>query len=302
MAQQQEGEAAPKTAATTRLLAAASASQDRHSVTEGAGVMPEFPTEPSSAPSSSEGLLRPTVGSESDTKDRKSKKDAPSSQMQGNSQTLPGTFSSAQSEVPFAGAKGLVHSQSSPGILQQADEANLMIADLNDQLASERLERDRMSQHVKQLEGELRRESELRRNKVNRSASQPAGKAFTSAPSASPFRGPPVPPPQLRERTRGIQLPALRTIPYAPNTKKAMENKAVQSAASSMMEMSRNKELSRQERSRNRIEAIAKLENQGLSNWKERKAEKVARLHDLTVFREGMWGSFFEWHEEYSLT
>jgi len=68
------------------------------------------------------------------------------------------------------------------------------------------------------------------------------------------------------------------------------------------MEIAKDKEASRGDRSKARIKAIEQLEGRGMNTWVQRKGEKVARLNDLTVFRESMWGSFFEWHEDYSLT
>jgi hypothetical protein len=190
----------------------------------------------------------------------------------------------------------LVHSQSA-GDLQEVNP-DALIQRLQQELSAERVERERMSNRVQDLE-----------RKLKRSASQPttnkdAGKEqFFGVKKVSCYKQAPVPPPppSSPKRTKAFMLPALRTIPYSPDTKRVQEEQATRAAADINMERARDKELSRAERSKARIEAVGQLEKKGMSSWKERKAEKVARLNDLTVFRESMWGSFFEWHEDYSL-
>jgi hypothetical protein len=190
----------------------------------------------------------------------------------------------------------LVHSQTMPGVLHGAaadsKESDLLIAKLQDELAQERLQREQVSQRVKQLEGELDK-------KLQRSASQPARFGVSKG---APYKGAPFPPPPSSPtKSRSVCLPALRTIPSAPSPQRSLDQKAAQADADSLMELSRNKELSRAERSKARIEAVKRLDGQGMNTWKYRTAEKVARLNDLTVFRDSMWESFYEWHEDYSL-
>jgi len=190
----------------------------------------------------------------------------------------------------------LVHSQSSPSFYPgSASDENMLIAKLQDELSSERLAREHMSQRVKSLEDELEQ-------KIQRSASQPLAKGRFGISRSNPYRVAPFPPPPSSPKQRGVHLPALRTLPQAPSPQRFKDEQSALEAAEASMEKSRNKEISRAERSKARVEAIKRLESQGMVTWKERKAEKVAKLNDLTIFRESMWGSFFNWHEEYNMT
>jgi len=249
-----------------------------------------------------------SLSDDASRKERKEKKDKKDKKERTSSDSLDGKARTPKSpsrgmlmgsltEDDFiAGADGvklpkLVHSQTSSGTLQQQVDPDALIERLQDELAGERLERERMSDKVKDLE-----------RKLQRSASQPEVRKPTGGKLA-PYRGSPVPPPQPSSpnRTRGLHLPSLRTIPHSPSPQRWMDEQATQAVADSNMDRGRDKEVSRAERSKARVEAIGQLEGRGMNNWKERKAEKVARLNDLTVFRESMWGSFFEWHEDYSL-
>lgn len=206
----------------------------------------------------------------------------------------------AEASSGLSGAGGvklppLVRSLTSPGDLERvAGNGGALIARLQYELNAERLERERMADKVQELE-----------KKLQRSSSQPAAKKqFFGTKQVSCYKVPPVPPPppSSPKRTMALHLPALRTIPHSPNITRAVDEQNTRAAADAHLEKARNPEASRADRSRARTEAIGKLDNQGMSSWKERKAEKVARLNDLTVFRESMWGSFFEWHEDYGGT
>jgi hypothetical protein len=181
----------------------------------------------------------------------------------------------------------IVQSQSAPTLQHES-----MILKLQDELAAERLQRAEMSERVKDLE-----------NKLKESASQPVfAKERFGVTKPSPYRGAPVPPPPASspKRTRGLQLPALRTVPHSPSPQRWLDEQAAAAEAEAEIQVANNRELSRADRARARVEAVQKLESQGLNNWKERKALKVARLKDVTVFRDSMWGSFFDWHEDYT--
>jgi hypothetical protein len=186
----------------------------------------------------------------------------------------------------------LVRSNTSPAELAPSRGYDNVISQLQEELDSERLERERMSKRVKELEVKLERSME-------RSASQPASK---STGKGGPYKGAPVPPPPPSPPKRSLHLPPLKTLPSPkPSQERQLERQAAQAAAAASMEMARSQENSRAERSKARVEAIGRLQQQGMNNWQERKAEKVSRLHDLTVFRESMWNSFHQWHEDYQL-
>merc|ERR1712080_779380 len=168
----------------------------------------------------------------------------------------------------------LKHSQTSPGSLQHL-EPELLIERLETELAGERLERERMSQRVQELEGQLDK-------KLQRSASQPSTKPHFGVSKGTPYKGTPIPPPSPTSpnRTRGLHLPALRTIPHTSSPQRYLEEQAAEAAVSSSMERSRNLQLSRAERSKERVKAVERKNELGLNTWKERKAEKVERLKD----------------------
>lgn len=184
----------------------------------------------------------------------------------------------------------LPHSRSAPGTLQTVDSVNYegLMTKLQDELSHERSERERMSDRVKDLERKLR---------------NAANKPRLGITKNTPYKAVPLPPPPpvSPKQTRGLQLPALRTIPHTPSPQRWLDEQVVAASAQADMDISRSPEAARADKSKSRVEAIKKLESKGLNNWKERKAEKVARLQDLTVFRDSMWGSFFEWHEDYNL-
>jgi len=195
----------------------------------------------------------------------------------------------------------LQNSRSAPGTLQTVDtvdndalvaklqqDHDALVTKLQDELTLERAERERMSERVKDLERKLRIAANKPRLGITKST------PYKAAPL-------PPPPPASPKNHRGLLLPALRTIPHSPSPQRWLDEQAVAASAQADMENSRSPEASRADRSKSRVEAIKKLENKGLNNWKERRAEKVARLQDLTVFRDSMWGSFFEWHEDYHL-
>jgi len=188
----------------------------------------------------------------------------------------------------------LVQSKSSPSDLRLHDQA--VIEKLQNQLNDERMDRERLKRRCQDLE-----------KKLARSASQPSagdGKVRFGVSKGAPYKVVPTPPPlpSSPKRTQALMLPALRTIPHEPNTRRATEEKETRASADVDMQRARDKEMTRAQRSEARIEAVKKLETAGMNTWKERKAEKVARLNDLTVFRDSMWGSFFEWHDDYNLT
>jgi len=229
---------------------------------------------------------RPTANSESEDEKRKK----PSGWIKSN--FLPDKKPTpTKEEKRSEGVKlpPLTHSRSAPGTLQTVEDVNYeaMLAKLQTELDGERLERDRMSERVKELERKLRN-----------SASKPR----LGITKPSPYKPVPLPPPPPSpKQIRTLHLPALRTIPHSPSPQRWLDEQSVAASAQADMEHSRSPEASRADKSKSRVEAIKKLESKGLNNWKERRAEKVARLQDLTVFRDSMWSSFFEWHEDYTL-
>jgi len=188
----------------------------------------------------------------------------------------------------------LNRSQTEPSILQDDTYDNLAIIErLQGEIRTQQADRERLRERVKDLETKLRR-----------SSPKISGKNRFGITKPNPYKSVPVPPPALRtpQRTRGLQLPSLRTIPNLGSPPpRVFQEQAAETAAHGDMEIARDPDMSRAERSAARIRAIRQLEGAGLNSWKERKAEKVARLNDLTIFRDSMWGSFREWNEEYNL-
>jgi len=95
-------------------------------------------------------------------------------------------------------------------------------------------------------------------------------------------------------------LPSLRTFPKVNNDNRHKEEQETAAEAQANIEASKNVAISRAERSQQRQQAIQKLERKGMNTWHERRAEKVASLQDLAVFRDSMWDSFFHWHDDYN--
>jgi len=162
---------------------------------------------------------------------------------------------------------------------------------LREELELEIAERGRTEDRVKDLERQLR----IARAAAKRKPS-PRPKRFgvaSLAPYAKEQELPPkVPSPK---NSKGVWLPALRALPPQPAKEDRLAAQAEAAAARQACLSVDSQTLSRKSRSTSRLDAISKLESEGMSTWHVRRAEKVARLQELDAFSTGMWDSFFDW-------
>jgi len=117
--------------------------------------------------------------------------------------------------------------------------------------------------------------------------------------SAAPYALEQALPPEIPKpkNNKAFFLPALRSMPQSPPKEDRLAAEA-EAAAARLASSAQGPGLTRKSKSMSRIDAISKLDSQGMNTWHVRRAEKVARLQDMQAFGGSMWGSFFDWQEE----
>lgn len=195
-----------------------------------------------------------------------------------------------------------------PGLRRSASEAcdhpNLETVEsereiLDGELQQERRNHQRTSERVRDAEHGLREAKRL----AQRCGHSPAAPPVTT--KAAPQDQAALPKMMPDKRKQGVvSLPCIRQ--HSPNPPKveaarvAIEEDEFLAAGTRAicLDKSRMAALSREERSRWRMQAIAHLGNAGMDSWELRREEKATRLRNLGAYGEGMWGSFKEWQDE----